>query len=137
MEDQGGALMAFVALGVAIGGLSALLRYRVLMMIVLSALLAVGTVLAGFIFHTLARVIVAEAVGSIVVLQFAYVAVSLTHHLVHSRRLIPRAQAAIHEQLSVELEAPRSLPPELSALVAQLPSRGTVPELSRDGDFVN
>src|SRR5271163_645541 len=50
-----------------------------------------------------------EAVGSIVVLQFTYVAVSLTHHLVHSRRLIPRAQAAISEQLGAELETPRSL----------------------------
>jgi hypothetical protein len=107
------------------------------MMIALSALLAVGTVLAGTIFHTHPWVIVAEAVGSIVALQFTYVAVSLAHHLVHSRRLIPQVQAAIGEQLGVELEASRSLPHELSGLIARLPTPAAALALSRDGDFVN
>jgi hypothetical protein len=127
-----GVAMAFVVFGVAVGGLSALFRCRVFMMIALSALLAVGTVLTGIIFHTHPWVIVADTVGAIVALQFTYVAASLTHHLVHSRRLIPQVQTAIGGRLGAELEAPRSLPPELSALVAQLPNGGRVPELSRD-----
>jgi hypothetical protein len=129
--------MVFVVFGVAIGGLCALLRHRVLMMIVLSALLAVGAALAGTIFHTHPWVIVTEAVGSIVALQFTYVAVSLTHHVVRSRTLIPQVQAAIGEQLGGELEAPRSLPPELSRLIARLSTRAAVLELSRDADFAN
>jgi hypothetical protein len=118
--ERGIKAMAFVILGVVFGAFCALLRYGVLMMLALSALLAVGVVLGGIIFHTHIWAIAAEAVGSIAASQFTCVAVSLTRHLVHSRRLIPQVQAAIGQQLGAELEVPRSLPPELSALVAQL-----------------
>jgi hypothetical protein len=129
--------MAFLVVGVAIGGLCALFRYRVFLMLALSALLAVSTVLAGIIFHTYPWAIVAEAVGSIVAFQFTYVAVGITHGLIYSRTLIPRVQAAVGEQLGVELELPRDLPPGLSELVAQLRSREAALELSGDRDFVN
>jgi hypothetical protein len=112
--------MAFVIAGTAIGGLCAILRCRVIMMLALSALLAVSAVLGGMIFHTHPWAIAAEALGSITVFQFAYVAVGLSRHLVRSRRLIPHVRAAIGQQLSSELEVPRNLPPELSRLVAHL-----------------
>jgi hypothetical protein len=77
-------------------------------------------VLSGIILHANPWVIATEVFGSIAASQFTYVAVSLTNHLVHSRGLIPQIQAAIGRQLSIQLEVPRSLPPELSALVARL-----------------
>ena len=83
-------------------------------------LLAVGALLMGIAFGTHPGVIAAEVFGSIAAPQFAFVAVSLTDHLIRSSRLIPRVQAAIGRQLRAELEAPRNLPPELAALVAQL-----------------
>jgi hypothetical protein len=112
--------MAFVILGVAIGALCAFFRYRALVMLPLGALLTVGAVLSGIILHANPWVIATEVFGSIAASQFTYVAVSLTNHLVHSRGLIPQIQAAIGRQLSIQLEVPRSLPPELSALVARL-----------------
>ena len=39
---------------------------------------------------------------------------------------MPQVQAAIGRQLRAELEAPRSLPPELDALVTQLVQRSRV-----------
>jgi hypothetical protein len=129
--------MAFLVVGVAIGGLCALLHYRVFMMLALSALLAVSTVLGGVIFHTNPWAIVVEAVGSLVALQFTYVAVGVTYHLIYSRTLIPQVQAAVGEQLGIELESQRSLPPGLSDLVAQLRSSETALELSGYRHFVN
>ena len=57
--------------------------------------------------------------------QVAFVAVGLTRHLVLAMRLIPHVQAAIGQQLRAQLEVPRSLSPELAALVANwvAPSR--------------
>jgi hypothetical protein len=78
--------MAFFVIGVAIGGLCVLLHYRVFMMLALSGLLAVSTVLGGVIFQT-PWAIVAEAVGSLVTLQFTYVAVGVTLHLIYSSDL--------------------------------------------------
>jgi hypothetical protein len=112
--------MAFVLLSVAIGALCAFFRYRALIMLPVGALLTVGAVFSGVIFHAHPWVIATEVFGSIAASQFTYVAVSLTHHLVRSRGLIPQIQAAIGQQLATQLELPRSLPPELSALVAQL-----------------
>ena len=86
----------------------------------IGALLAVGVVLMGIASGTYPGVIAAEVFGSIAAPQFAFVAVSLTDHLIRSFRLIPQVQAAIGRQLRAELEAPRSLPPELDALVTQL-----------------
>lgn len=57
----------------------------VFMMLALGALLAVSTVLGGVIFHTNPWAIVAEAVGSIVALQFAYVAIGVTYDLICAR----------------------------------------------------
>ena len=128
--------MIFLVFAVAVGGLCALLGYRVYAMLALSALLAVGTVLAGIALHTNPWAVVAEAVGSVGAFQFIYVAVGVTHDLVQSRRLILHIQTAIGEQLGVELGAPRILPPELSELVAKLPC-ATVPERSRHRDFCN
>ena len=113
--------MAFLVVGVAIGGLCALLQYRVFAMLALSTLLAVGTVLAGIVLHTNPWAVVAETVGSVVAFQFMYVAVDVTHQLVQLRRLIRQVQMAICEQLGFELEVSRKLPPELSEFVAKPP----------------
>jgi hypothetical protein len=112
--------MAFIIFGVAIGALCALRRYPVLVMVPLSALLAVAAVLNGIITHAHPGVIAIEVFGSIALAQFMYASISLTHHLVRSRKLVLEVQAAIGQELRTELKVPRSLPPELSALVTQL-----------------
>ena len=112
--------MAFIVVGVAIGVLSALLHHRVYMMLVLSALLGPVVALIGFGLHAHPWVIAAQTLGSISALQFMYLAVGLTLHLVRFRKLIPHAQTAIGDRLRAELEVPRGLTPELSDLVARL-----------------
>jgi hypothetical protein len=111
--------MAFV-IGAIIGVVCALLRYRVLMVLPLGVLLAVATVLSGIVLHVHPGLIAAEVFGSIAAPQIAYVAVSLTRHLVRSRKLIQQIQAAIGQELGTELEVPRNLSPELAVLVARL-----------------
>jgi hypothetical protein len=115
--------MAFVISGVAIGALCAFFRHRALIMLPVGALLTVGAVVSGVIFHAHPWVIATEVFGSIAASQFTYVAVSLTHHLVRSRGLMI-ADPSSNRQLSAQLEAPRSLPPELSALVGCMPRFG-------------
>jgi hypothetical protein len=111
--------MAFIVVGIAIGALCALLRHRVFMMLALSALL--GPVVAlGFGLHAHPWVIAAQTLGSITALQFVYVAVGLTLHLVRFGKLIPHVQTAVGDRLRAELEVPRGLTPELSVLVARL-----------------
>jgi uncharacterized protein (DUF2342 family) len=118
--SSGGQTMASVIFGVAIGALCAFLRYRVLMMLPLGGLLAVGAVLRGIILHVHPGVIASEAFGSIAASQLIYVSISLTHHLVRSRKLMPKVQAAIGQELRAQPEVPRGLPPDLSALITQL-----------------
>jgi hypothetical protein len=112
--------MTFVMFGVAAGVSCALLRYPLLPLLPMGALLAAGAALTGIALGTHPGVIVAEVFGAIAAPQFVYVAISLTDHLTRLARLIPQAQAAIGKQLSSELEVPRDLPPELATLVAQL-----------------
>jgi hypothetical protein len=114
--------MAFIVVSAAIGALCALLRHRVFMMLVLSALLAPVVTLIGFGLHAHPWLIAAQTLGAIVALQFVYVAVGLTLHLVRFGQLIPHVQTAVGDRLRAELEVPRGLTPELSVLVAQLPS---------------
>jgi hypothetical protein len=115
--------MLFVMFGVAAGVSWAFLRYPFLPLPLIGVLLAVGAVLTGIAFGTHPGVIAAEVFGSVAAPQFAFVAVSLTNHLVSSSRLMAQVQAAIGRQLRAELEAPLSLPPELAALVTQLRRR--------------
>jgi len=112
--------MAFVVLGIVIGGSCALLRRRVWAMIALSVLLAGIAALGGMSLHSHPWVIAAQVFGSVIALQFVYAAVSLAVHLARFRKLMPHVQTVIGRQLRAELEVPRNLPPELSALVAQL-----------------
>jgi hypothetical protein len=114
--------MAFIVVGIAIGASCALLRHRVFMMLALSALLAPVVALVGFGLHAHPWVIAAQTLGSITALQFVYVAVGLTLHLVRFGKLIPHVQTAIGDQLGAELEVPRGLTPELSVLMARLQS---------------
>jgi len=91
--------MAFILIGIAVGAWCALLRHRVFMMLALSALLAPVVTLVGLALHAHPRVIAAQALGSITALQFVYVAVSLTLHLVRFRKPIPHVQTAIGDRL--------------------------------------
>ena len=93
-------LMLFVMFGVAAGVSCAFLRYPFLPLPPIGVLLAVGAVLTGLASGTHPGVIAAEVFGSIAAPQFAFVAVSLTDHLVRSSRLIPQVQAAIGRQLA-------------------------------------
>jgi hypothetical protein len=112
--------MAFVIFGVAIGALCAVLRYPALMMLPLGGLLIGGAAFDGITVHAHPMVIAAQVFGSIAASQFAYASISLTHHLVRSREMMRQAQAAIGQELRAQLQVPRSMPSELSALVAQL-----------------
>jgi hypothetical protein len=114
--------MALIVVGIAVGALCALLRHRVFMMLTLSALLAPVVALVGFGLHAHPWVIAAQTLGSITALQFAYVAVGLTMHLVRFGKLMPHVQTVIGDRLPAELEVPRGLTPELSVLVARLQS---------------
>ena len=114
--------MAFIILGVAIGALCVFFRYPILMTLGLGGLLAAGAGLSGIALHIHPGLIAAEVFGSIAASQLTYVAIGLTQHLVHSRKLTLQVQAAIAQQLPTELEVPRSLPPEISRLVSQLRS---------------
>ena len=109
--------MMFVVLGVAAGVLCAFLRYPFFSLAAVGALLAAGAVLA---LRAHPGVIAVEVFGSVAVPQLAFVAVSLTDHLIRRTRLIPQVRAAIGQQLRAELEVPRSLPSELATLVTQL-----------------
>jgi hypothetical protein len=119
-REQGDKTMAFVVLGIVIGGSCALLRRRVCTMMALTVLVAVVAALGGISLHSHPWVIAAQVFGSVIALQFVYAAVSLAVHLVRFRKLIPHVQTVIGRRLRAELEVPRNLPPELSALVAQL-----------------
>ena len=113
--------MAFVIFGVALGAPYAdFFATRCFMMLPLGGLLAVSAVLNGIILHAHPGVIATEAFGSIAASQFMYVSISLTHHFVRSRRLMLEVQAAIGQELRAQLEVPRGLPSELSALITQL-----------------
>jgi hypothetical protein len=113
--------MVFIIVGIAVGvgALSALLRHRVFMMLTLSVLLAPVVALAGFCLHAHPWVIAAQTIGSITALQFTYVAVGLALHLVRFGKLIPHVQTASGGRLRAELEVPRGLMAELSALIAR------------------
>jgi hypothetical protein len=110
--------MIFLSLAGAAGLSCAFLRYPFLLLLPVGVLLAVGAMLMGIAHGAHPGVIVAE--GVIAVPQFLFAAVSLSKHLIRSSRLITEAREAIGLQLRTELKAPRSLPPELAALVTQL-----------------
>jgi hypothetical protein len=113
--------MDFVIFGAVTGISCALLRCRLPMLLSLSALLAMGVALSDVALHTHHPwQTVAHCVGFVVVLQFVYVAVSLTLDLARFRNLMPAAQKVIGRRLRVELEVPRDLTPELSSLIAKL-----------------
>jgi hypothetical protein len=99
--------MSFILAGIAVGAFCALLRLRVFAMLALSALLALVVALVGYGLHANPWVIVVLTIGSITALQFVYVAVGLTLHLIRFGKLIPHAQTAIGGRLRTELEVPR------------------------------
>jgi hypothetical protein len=114
--------MAFIIAGTAIGALCALFRRHAFMVVALSALLASVVALGGFALHSSLWAVVAQVCGSVIALQFVYVTLSLTVHLVRFGKLIPQVQKAIGDRLRAEIEVPHSLTPELSVLVARLRS---------------
>ena len=134
MGTKGDTAMAFVFFGIGIailfgaatGLVCALLRlrYQALVLLPLSAGLALGSVLSGIALHAHPVVVATGVFGAVIASQLAYVAVSLTHHFVHGRRLtshlLPHIQASIGQRLRAELEVPHNMPAELSRLLAQL-----------------
>jgi hypothetical protein len=113
----GGKAVGFVIFGAVTGISCALLRCRLPMLLSLSALLAIVVTLSDVALHAHHPwEIVAHCVGFVVVLQFVYVAVSLTLDLARFRGLV---SDAIGRRLRVELEVPRNLTPELPALLGK------------------
>jgi hypothetical protein len=111
--------MLFIILGLTAGASFALLRCTALQLVPVSALFVIGPLMAGSAFGIHPEVVAAQALASIAALQFSFVAVSLTNHITNSWMLIPQMRAAIGNQLQSELEVPRSLPPEMGALVTR------------------
>ena len=116
----GGRIMLFVMFGIAAGAACAFLRYPIIPLLPISAILAVGAVLTGIAFRSHPGVIAIEGFASMAAPQFAFLAFGLTYHLTLSKRLIPHVQTAIGQQLRAQLEVPRRLSPELADLVTQL-----------------
>jgi hypothetical protein len=116
--------MIFLSLGilcsVAVGALCAPLRRGVHVTLAVSALMFAGATVGGVIFHDHLWMVVAQSFGFIIALQCTYVAVGLMIQYFRLRALIPQMSASIGQNLKTELEIPRSLPLELSLLVAQL-----------------
>jgi hypothetical protein len=112
--------MAFVILCALIGIARAVLNSGALLILAASVLLAVVATLGAVLLHAPPWGIAAVVFGSVAVLQSAYTAAGLTLHLVRFGKLIPPAQTAIGRQLGAQLEVPRTLPSELSVLVARL-----------------
>jgi hypothetical protein len=112
--------MVFVVLGVVAGVSFAFLRYPVLPLVPVSALLGTAALLTGVALGNHSGMIAVDVLASVAAPQFAFVAVSLTSYIVRSTMLIPQVQAAIGQQLRFEFEVPRGLTPELASLVAQL-----------------
>jgi hypothetical protein len=118
-------LFVISGIAVAVGLVCAFVRRPVFLLIFLCPLLGAGTMLSGVHFGTPARLIVAEALGSVAAPQITFIAISLAvfafkQRFARSRELIPHAQAAIGRQLRTELELPHTLSPELAHLVSQL-----------------
>jgi hypothetical protein len=118
--SRGVRIMLFVMFGIAAGAACAFLRYPIIPLLPVSAILAVGAVLTGIALRSHPGVIAIEGFASIAAPQFAFLAFGLAYHLTLSTRLIPHVQTAIGQQLRAELEVPRNLPPDLAALVTQL-----------------
>jgi hypothetical protein len=112
--------MAFVILCALIGIACAVLNGGVLLILAASVLLAVVGTLGAVLLHAPPWGIAAVVFGSVAVLQSAYTAAGLTLHLVLFGKLILPAPTAIGRHLGAQLEVPRTLPPELSVLVARL-----------------
>jgi hypothetical protein len=88
-----------MAAGVVAGALCGFLRLRVFVVILLSPLIAMCAVVNGLIAHIYPGWIVVAVVGSPVVLQLAYAAVTLLSRFMHLRKLIPETQMAIGEKV--------------------------------------
>ena len=112
--------MLFVIFGAAVGVFVALRRYPVFFLAPIVALFAAGAMVTGFASGHDPRIIGIEVLGAVASPQFAYIATSLTAFLLRSSRLLPTVQAAIGQELGSALGMPRSLPPQMAALVKKL-----------------
>jgi hypothetical protein len=112
--------MAFVAVGASIGTLLALLRGRVLLVILVSAFFAMVVALCGLLLGYSLGVSALVGFGSVAAVQAFYLALGLTLDLLPAQNSMSQIQAAIGQQLRAELEAPSDLPPEMANLVSRL-----------------
>jgi hypothetical protein len=113
-------VMSFVAVSAAAGTLLALLRGRVLLVILASAALAIAVtsicLALGYQLGPSALV----GFGSIAAVQASYLALGLTLDVFSFVDLIPEVQTAIGQQLRTEFEVPSDLPPKMARLVSLL-----------------
>jgi hypothetical protein len=113
--------MALVVFSIVIGAACAIFQQRVFMPLLLSALVAAAAVVGVIAVHAHPWVIVGEALSVITALQFGYIALGLTVHLVRDRNSTANIPMAMGQRLRAELEVPRDLTPRLAALVGKSP----------------
>jgi hypothetical protein len=118
-EFEEGAVV-FIAVGAAAGTLLAVLRGRVLLVILASAVLAIAVTSICLALGYQLGPSVLVGFGSIATVQASYLALGLTLHLFSSVDFIREAQGAIGQQLRTEFEVPTDLPPKMARLVTLL-----------------
>jgi hypothetical protein len=107
----------FIVVSAAMGTLMAVLRGRVLLVILASAALAITTLclMLGYQLGPSALV----GFGSITAVQASYLALGVTLNLFSSAEF-SEVQGAIAQQLRTEFEVPTDLPPKMARLVSLL-----------------
>jgi hypothetical protein len=112
--------VSFVAVGVAMGTLLAVLRSHVVLMILASAALAIVVTSLCLVlgYHLGPSALV--GFGSIAAAQASYLALALTLNLFSTVDFMREVQTAMGQQLRTEFEVPSELPPEMATLVLVL-----------------
>lgn len=111
--------MFLIGVGAAVGTLLAVLRGRLLLVILASAALAIAITLLCLMlgYHLGPSALV--GFGSIAAVQASYLALGLTLNLFSSVEF-NEVQGAIGQQLRTEFEVPTDLPPKMARLVLLL-----------------
>jgi hypothetical protein len=119
LRYRAGCHMELVALGAFLGGLVALVRSRVVLVVSASVFVGLIVTAHGLMGHSV-RVSVITGFAALFAVQSAYMALSFLLEQPDIESPIIASRAAIAERLRFEIEVPRDLPPQLIQLVERL-----------------